>query len=461
MALPQHTLQAAVAWLDDRIKRDDGELNADTFARLMEAQRAEGLVYGTRPICSFLRPYIMARSRYTEVSRAAETLAGAFERLAAHALRDGAMMDGLGLTARERRMARIDPGYKTLCVTSRFDTYLTEEGFQFLEYNAESPAGVVDQLLFEKIFFSLPHIHEFLERYPNWRARPHVRLLAALDEAYREWSSAKQTAQAGERPQIGIIDWEGVSTVNEFRVLKDYFETQGYPTIIADPREIIYDGHMVSARGFRIDILYKRVIIHEFLEKYDETHPMARAYADGNLCMVNSFRSKIAHKKAGFAVLSDPQYASLFTAEQLDVIRRHIPWTRRVRRGRATFHNEEVEIIDLVRRERERFVLKPNDEYGGRGVHIGWETSAGEWEEIIENALRGEPYIVQERAPVRKVTMPVFSTEQLTWEEMTVDFDPFLFFNEVHGGLARMSATSLSNVSSGGGETALVILEDF
>ncbi len=61
---------------------------------------------------------------------------------------------------------------------------------------------------------------------------------------------------------------------------------------------------------------------------------------------------------------------------------------------------------------------------------------------------------------MRKVRMPVFSTEEAGWQEMTVDFDPFLFFNKVHGGLARMSATSLSNVSSGGGETALVVLED-
>lgn len=454
MASPQHTLQKVVAELDAAIARD-GNLNADVFARLLDAQRAKGLVYGTRPICQFLRPFMLSRSRYEQVSRAAETLAEAFERLAAHALSNEAMMDKLGLTARERTMARIHPGYETLCVTSRFDTYLTDEGFQFLEYNAESPAGVVDQLLFEEIFFDLPHIREFLERHENWRARPHARLLEALTEAYRAWGGETP------RPQIGIIDWDGVSTANEFRVLQNYFESQNYKTIIADPREIVYDGETVSARDFRIDILYKRVIIHEFLEKYDETHPMARAYMDGRLCMVNSFRAKIAHKKAGFAVMSDPHYESLFTREQLDVMRRHVPFTRRVKRGRTVFEGDEIELTDLVRRERERFVLKPNDEYGGRGVRVGWETSATEWDELIEQALSDDDYIVQERAPVRKVKMPVFSSDELTWEEMTVDFDPFLFHNKVHGGLARMSATSLSNVSLGGGETSLVILEDF
>jgi hypothetical protein len=43
---------------------------------------------------------------------------------------------------------------------------------------------------------------------------------------------------------------------------------------------------------------------------------------------------------------------------------------------------------------------------------------------------------------------------------MLVDFDPFLFRNEMHGGLARLSSSLLCNVSSGGGVTALLVLED-
>ena len=38
--------------------------------------------------------------------------------------------------------------------------------------------------------------------------------------------------------------------------------------------------------------------------------------------------------------------------------------------------------------------------------------------------------------------------------------DPFLFLNRVEGGLVRLSSSSLCNISSGGGETALLILED-
>jgi hypothetical protein len=44
---------------------------------------------------------------------------------------------------------------------------------------------------------------------------------------------------------------------------------------------------------------------------------------------------------------------------------------------------------------------------------------------------------------------------------MYVDFNPFLFQNEVEGALIRLSTSTLLNVSLGGGQTALLVLEDF
>lgn len=447
------TLASIIAGLDSRISRDP-RINARLFEQLLQAQRELGLLHDERPTCPFLRPYILSRSQYERVSRAAVTISAAFERLAEAALRDPALMNELELTEREKTMARFDPGYKRLCVTSRLDAYLDGDDFHFLEYNAESPAGIADQMQLEKVLFDLPHMKEFLERHEHWTPRPHHYLLRALLDTYAAWGGRQK------RPQIAIVDWDGVSTASEFVVLKDYFDREGYTTAIADPRRLRFDGQALFADDFRIDILYKRVVIHEFLEKFDETHPLARAYAEHKVCMANSFRTKLAHKKAGFAILSDPAYEHLFTPEQLSCIRRHIPWTRRVHACRTTYRGAEYDLLDVVRRERERLVIKPNDDYGGHGVRIGWETDEKEWEEAIRVALQS-PFVVQERVPVRKVALPKLFTDRLETEEMFVDFNPFLFLNLVEGGLVRLSASSLCNVSSGGGETALLVLENF
>jgi hypothetical protein len=442
----------AVAWLERRIEADQ-HLDAELFARLTAQQRTLGLLHDERALCPFVRPLVIAREQYERVSRAAQTLAGAFERLTVAALADDELLAELDLSAREATMARIDPGYSFACVTSRLDAYLNGDDFQFLEYNAENPAGIADQTQLEKVLFTLPHMREFLARYRHWLPRPHVRLLATLLEVYREWGGET------ERPQIAIVDWAGVSTESEFRILQDYFKEQGYPTEIADPRALTFDGEHLRAGTFRIDIVYKRVVIHEFLEKFDETHPLSRAYAGHKVCMVNPFRAKLAHKKLGFAILSSPAYAHLFTADELAAIARHIPWTRRVRPGRTTFDGGEDELLDILRRERERLVLKPNDDYGGAGVVIGWETSAEDWERATGHALTAS-YVVQERAAVRKVRMHVFLGDRLEQEEMFVDFNPYLFRGRAEGALVRLSSSSLCNVSSGGGETALLVLED-
>ncbi len=443
-------LSQIVSELDERILNDP-EIAQPLFDKLVAAQRELGLVFGERPTCPFLRPHIITRSQYDEVSRAASTIASAVERMVERALLDDELLSVLGPTDREARMARIDPGYSRLCVSSRLDSYLSDYGFQFLEYNAETPAGVGDQMQLEKVLFHLDHLKALFDR-AHWRPAPHRRLLTALLDAYRQWGGEE------ERPHIAIVDWKGVPTESEFRILQQYFSSEGYETVIVDPGELKFDRSDLSANGLRIDIVYKRVIIHEFLEQCDDSHPLAQAYVSRRVCMVNSFRTKLPHKKASFAILSDPQYAGLFTPEEVEVFRRHIPWTRRVQPGSTTFHNSEHDLIDLIRRERERLVLKPNDDYGGHGVFIGWETNADEWERAISVALE-RPYVVQERVPLKKVPMPVFS-DRVRLEEMFIDFNPFLFNNETEGALVRLSGSSLLNVSSGGGQTALLVLEN-
>jgi len=117
----------------------------------------------------------------------------------------------------------------------------------------------------------------------------------------------------------------------------------------------------------------------------------------------------------------------------------------------------EQELIALIRQERNRLVLKPNDDYGGHGVFLGWESTADEWEQAIQIALE-RPYVVQERVSLKKTPMPRF-TDRVRMEEMFIDFNPFLFHNEVEGALIRLSTSSLLNVTCGGGQTALLVME--
>jgi len=431
---------------------DDTSLGPTVFDQLSRAQHKLGLLHGDRPTCPFLRPHILHRYQYEAIKDAAEVIAHALEKVANEALNNQAIMDLLCLTPLEEKMARVDPGYAPLCVTSRLDSYITSEGFCFLEYNAETPAGVGDQMQLEKLLFTLPQLKSFLASNSHWLPRPHEALLKSLIRAYREWGGEV------EKPNIAIVDWRDVPTRSEFRVLQKYFVDCGYPSVIADPADLTYNGDHLLAGDFRIDILYKRVVIHEFLNQFGQDHALVRAYKDRRVFMANSFRTKLVHKKASFAVLSDPSYQYLFETDELAAITRHIPWTRLVRPSVTTFRGLERNLLELIREHREELVLKPNDDYGGHGVFLGWETGPEEWETALRHAVE-HPYVVQERVPGEKVDIPSYS-DRVSLSEMYVDFNPFLFHNEVEGALIRLSASALLNVTSGGGQTALLVLED-
>ena len=445
-------LEIAVGELNKKLCSNH-RADTDLFAKMTEIQAELGLLYDNRPTCPFLRPHFLARQQYDEISRAAETIAETFRTLTHAALENDEILAKFDLSEREEKLARIDPGYDKICVTSRLDTFIAGDEFKFLEYNAETPAGVGDQMQIEQVLNLVPETKEFLAENDNWRPKPHQKLLESLFATYREFGGKKS------KPKIAIVDWAGVSTESEFYILQDYFESKGFPTLIVDPHELEYDDGKLHAGSFEIDVFYKRVLIHEFLEKFDDTHPFVRAYTDGNIFMANSFRVKIAHKKASFAILTDEKYAQLFTSEQNETIRKHIPWTRKVENCITKFSGNEIDLVEFVSENRETFLLKPNDDYGGKGIVLGWETSQSAWETAINYAVQNS-FIVQERAAIEKQEFPVF-TESVKLEKLLVDFDPFLFLNKVEGGLVRLSADSLVNVTQGGGQTALVVLEDF
>jgi uncharacterized circularly permuted ATP-grasp superfamily protein len=119
-----------------------------------------------------------------------------------------------------------------------------------------------------------------------------------------------------------------------------------------------------------------------------------------------------------------------------------------------------IDLLPFVRKNRERFLLKPNDEYGGKGITIGWEASADEWDAALQAALTS-PFVVQERVTIAYEPYPALIDGQVVISERLVDSDPFLFGTEVNGCLCRLSTVTLLNVTAGGGSTVPVfIIED-
>jgi uncharacterized circularly permuted ATP-grasp superfamily protein len=178
----------------------------------------------------------------------------------------------------------------------------------------------------------------------------------------------------------------------------------------------------------------------------------------GDVCLVNNFRCKLLHKKATFELLTDDASASWFTPHEREVIARTVPWTRRVAERKTQHHGQEIDLLPHIRKNRQRFVLKPNDDYGGRGISIGAHTTAAEWDAALTEALAGD-YVVQEKIELQTEVFPIFGESGWGFQPMYVDTNPFLFRGRVEGGMVRLSDSPIVNVTSGGGETGFYVIE--
>ena len=420
-------------------------LPLDLFKRMRKAH----LTFGDRVHCPFLRPFFLSPEDEDRVRTVAETIAELGERVTVAALGDDHLFAQFHLRPEEERLARMTGAYGRASTASRLDAFLLPESLKFAEYNGESPAGAGYAESLAEIFRELPVAAAFAQRYEMHGYPLSAKLLDALVMAYIDWGGTSK------KPQIAIVDWEGVPTWSEFEILQARFERMGVPTLIADPHDLEFDGKTLTADGKKIDLVYRRVLINDIVAKPAECAPLVKAYAANAVCVANNFRCKIPHVKAFFAVLTDERNGGLFSHQEREIIRAHVPWTRVVADAKTAHYGDTVDLLAFIRRERNNLVLKPSDEYGGTGVTLGWETDESAWDAAIGRALSASngAWIVQERIPIRREIFPYITDEmQVHYRDMLVDFAPYLFRGKLCGFLTRLSATGLANVTSGGGQ---------
>ncbi|TMD51817.1 MAG: circularly permuted type 2 ATP-grasp protein [Chloroflexi bacterium] len=349
---------------------EDPGLAEASASALAEGQRERRLVFGDRPLCVSLRPNLISDWQYAAVNDASQTIYGALGRLERVLMNDEDLRRQLDLDPREEALALRDPGFRAASPSARLDGFIGEDGvIRFVEYNAESPAGMAYNDELAQVFGSLPVMKKFRAKFPCQVVPTRGRQLTAMLRAHRS--------------------------------------------------------------------------------KEDVSRPLVRAYLEGAVTVVNSFRAKLLHKKMSLALLSDDRYAALYTAPQRAAIAKHIPWTRKVREGHTTYAGKVVDLDDFVMAHRTQLVLKPNDEYGGKGVVLGWTIDQHEWEQSFLAALASS-YVVQERVPVPRYPFPVV-LDRMHFLDLSIDHDPYLFWGRVSGTLARVSSSALLNVTAGAG----------
>ncbi|MGL6076836.1 MAG: hypothetical protein ACRC8S_22000 [Fimbriiglobus sp.] len=431
-----------------------GQIAQDSQELLNKLQEARGLFFGTRPLCSVLRPRFLTQPEYRFLRERVEILMPAFQKIYEQALASPQFRHQFRMHDWENALLDIDPGYANPSPTGRFDSFFTSmDELKFTEFNSETPAGAGYSDALTEVFYGLPVFQEFQREYHIFPIPCKPGVTHAILDAFAQWRGNKNTP-----PRIAILDWREVPTFSEFVLFYDYFRSLGIEARNVDPREVEYVDGKLMCGDYHITLIYKRVLISELIERGGMDHPVVRAVRDGAVCMANTFRCKILFKKASFAVLSDERNASLFSANELEAIHAHIPWTRVVEERKTTLDREEIDLIPFVLANKDRFVLKPNDDYGGRGIVLGWTVDQAAWEASVQHAM-SEPFVVQQKIHLPSEPYPSLVEGQLHVIDRMLDTNPYTAFGKfVHGCLTRISTDEMVNVTAGGGSTVPTML---
>jgi uncharacterized circularly permuted ATP-grasp superfamily protein len=213
----------------------------------------------------------------------------------------------------------------------------------------------------------------------------------------------------------------------------------------------------LRAGGDAVDVVYRRALLSELVEREEEVGPFLSAYRDGRAHFVNSFRCGLSEDKAFFGILTDEAFAGLMTAEERDLVARTVPWTRRMEERRTLKAGREVDLVPFVLAHAAELVLKPAHGYGGQSVLVGVEATPDAWQSTVERALRS-PWVVQERVPIPREEFPVCEDGLLAFEPLGVNANPFYAAGAEAGAVARASRSAVINVSAGGGSVPTFVL---
>ncbi len=410
-----------------------------------EKLKSPAFAYGRFTVPAFYKAFFATPKQQHLLKRTASSFSQILNKTARLYFEEGQMKARFHLSPEAEELVKIDPGYSQHVVFGRFDALLEGESLKLLEFNCDAPSGAAyaDQL--ESVFLSEELVWPFAGEHHLAASERVQSILSTLLSVYEEFGGY-------ETPQIAIVDWRNARSSGEFQHIKSHFESKGYKTTIADPRDLQYRGGKLYHKGFRVHLIYRRVAFDEILERLDEVQDFLRAYKEKAVCVANPLRSRLASSKEIFSLLTNPEFDRFFTENENEMKRQHLPWTRCLSDAEDFYGHRKVFLIDFLKDEKETVVLKPSgSSHGARRVHIGKETPDGEWNAAVDRALKEQDWVIQEQVAVPVMTVPEVVNQKLDLAYKKFNFNLLVSGGKYAGGFVRLSDESVVNVATGGG----------
>ena len=281
--------------------------------------------------------------------------------------------------------------YDSYFPQGRFDIFYHEEdrSFGFCEINADGTGAMNRQ---NELFTSMDYNAVYQELLENYDMTYFDPLECCVCEILKLYETYEKKV---ENPNIAIVDfvYDG-SSYAEWSEFARRFRREGHRAVICDIRNLQYrNGHLYTPSGMQVDLILRRAVTTDIIKYFDEVQDFIQAVKDQNVCLMGSFCTQVVHNKMFSVALHLPETAKIMTDEENAFIKEHFPYTAVV---------SEDNYQDFLK-DKDRWILKPEDSYCCGGIYTGPDVPEELWEETLKKCA-AQQYIIQALYPYEKTT---------------------------------------------------------
>ena len=395
------------------IIRNRYEENVKSGRAAVEHMENSTAIYRGVPIECLYMPKLFSGAAWEHLKRATDTICAILDKVIQRYLDDPEYRKLFPFPKDLEELILLESGYPRLLPISRLDIFLNEDdfSFQFCEFNADGASGMTECL---EINAAVQKSDAFLKMQEEYDISPFELFDTWVQEFMEIYGSYDKKV---EQPRVIITDFMDKATPNEFIEFKKRFQKPGIDADICEIRELTYsDGELKTPDGKKVDAIYRRAVTRDIMENKNKIPAFLQAARERAVCIIGHFRTQVIHNKSIFMILRMPETLSFLTEPEREYILRHIPETMLLRKD---------DNLDDVIRNKDNWIIKPEDFYAAKGVFAGIDKDADSWREAVMEALESDvPYLVQ------RYCMP--------YKSLNIDFNKcerpeFAMYNNITG----------------------------
>ncbi len=318
-----------------------------------------------------------------------------FSKVINHYLENKEYRKYFGFDEKLEELILVPRGYDCPLPIARIDIFLNEEDmtYKFCEFNTDGSSSMNEDREINNALKKSRVYNEFSQNH-------NVKTYELFDSWAREFLSIYNTYDKKiDNPQIAIVDFtDKASSIEEFEEFRQAFIRAGVEARICDITKLTYsEGVLYGEDGYRIDAIYRRAVTSDIMKNYNKVLPFINAFKDRNVCLLGAFCTQVVHNKILFKLLFENETQQLLNEEEKEYVKKHIPFTSKL-------NEESINKYEVIT-DKDKWIIKPEDSYGAKGVYAGIHFDNELWGDLVHKYMQRD-YLIQEfNYPYRTVNM--------------------------------------------------------